>query len=178
MQDTKNWNIHTLEPSIPKSTEKFLCFFFFKNLTKGPQKNQLRNWELKMHGIEFLQTDPHFIPILKQKKTIIIRIIVICCLSIGYYLQERGTDSASAAFTRERWGEKDFVSCQWQRVECYSRSLCVFLPQDVRSTGKEKLPNTSVQTESSSPGARYCKERHRTSPAKPLENVQIIPKIY
>lgn len=44
MQDTKNWNIHTLEPSIPKSTEKFLCVVFFLRIWQKAQKKK-NNWE-------------------------------------------------------------------------------------------------------------------------------------
>lgn len=64
-----------------------------------------------MHGIEFLQTDPHFIPILKQNNDNNYNYNNLLPVDSLLFTGTR-TDSASAAFTREQWGEKDFVSSQ------------------------------------------------------------------
>lgn len=64
-----------------------------------------------MHGIEFLQTDPRFIPILKQNNDNNYNYSNLLPVDSLLFTGTR-TDSASAAFTREQWGEKDFVSSQ------------------------------------------------------------------
>lgn len=90
MQDTKTeiytrWNLERWK----EHAEVFVLVFFLKNLTKGPKKpiEKLRSYDARNALNSYRLT-----PALSQswsKITIIIIIIVICYLSIGYYLQEQ-----------------------------------------------------------------------------------------
>lgn len=172
----ENWNIHTLEPSIPKSTEKFLCCFF-KNLTKGLKKTNWETESLRCTELNSYRLTPTLSQSWSKNNNNNYNYSNLLPVDRLLFTGTRNRFSLCCVYTGTM-GWKGFRQLSVTvRGVLQSFTLC-FSATDVRSTGKEKLPNTSVQTESSSPGARYCKERRWTSPAKPLENVQIIPKIY
>lgn len=89
MQDTKTeiytrWNLERWK----EHAEVFVLVFFFKEFDKRPKKT---NWETEILRCTELNSY-RLTPALSQswsKITIIIIIIVICYLSIGYYLQEQ-----------------------------------------------------------------------------------------